>query len=54
MGYGENYLNQFTQWFGWLDRHAQDHVEAEHPEPEEWLGFYTRTKANPWPRPERS
>ena len=51
MGYGEDYLNAFIQWFGWLDSDAQARVEAEYPEPEDWFGFYDRTKANPWPRP---
>lgn len=42
MGRGEDYLDQFNQWF------ARKHVEAkrryatDNPEPVGWEGFYSR------------
>jgi hypothetical protein len=42
MGYGEQYITAFNRWF--LSKQLSDKraYAAEHPEPDDWDGFYTR------------
>jgi hypothetical protein len=46
MGYGEDYWMQFHRWYGALRPDRRDQYERDHPEPEPWAGFYTRTRAS--------
>ncbi|KNY25476.1 NADAR family protein [Pseudobacteroides cellulosolvens] len=40
MGYGENYIYRFGEWFGALTKEEQKKFEQMFPAPKGWLGWY--------------
>lgn len=42
MGIGEDYLDQFNEWFERKHLDAKQQYAAENPEPSGWEGFYQR------------
>lgn len=48
MGYGEEYMNSFWQWFSRLPDGEKSAYETRFPEAEGWSGFYERIRAHPW------
>ena len=41
MGPGEDYLNGFKDWFSGLDEQRRLFYVELHPEPTDWVGFYS-------------
>jgi hypothetical protein len=42
MGFGEDYWFEWRNWYATLTPKAQSQYRANHPEPHEWTGFYSR------------
>jgi hypothetical protein len=42
MGVGEEYMVEFSQWFGRKHDDAKWRYASENPEPVGWEGFYAR------------
>ncbi|WP_172249411.1 hypothetical protein [Novosphingobium sp. SG707] len=42
MGRGEDYLDQFNQWFSRKHVEAKRRYATDNPEPVGWEGFYSR------------
>ena len=40
MGYGENLIHQFAEWFVKLTPDAREEYISQTPEPDGWAGFY--------------
>ena len=44
MGYGEDYLLNFRDWYESLGSSGRKQFRNLHPEPSEWEGFYARVR----------
>jgi hypothetical protein len=46
MGYGEDYLTRFSDWYATLTPQERDQYERDYPEPESWPDRYSRKRAS--------
>jgi hypothetical protein len=46
MGYGEDYMEQFDNWYAALGSGGRKEYRDRYPEPDDWNEFYARRRGS--------